>query len=186
MSPAAFKSIHMTDISSGFEPIASPDATVLILGSLPSQQSLLKHEYYGNPQNAFWHVMGELFDAGPDIPYPNRTEKLRRHGIAVWDVLQSSVRPGSMDAAIDLRTAIANDFHAFFEEHPMLELLCFNGKKAAELYRRLVAPQGISTTANIEFRTMPSTSPAYASMNLDKKIRHWSVVRRPGCSNRRS
>jgi len=186
MSPAAFKSIHMTDISSGFEPIASTDATVLILGSLPSQQSLRKREYYGNPQNAFWRVMGELFDAGPDIPYLMRTEKLRCHGIAVWDVLQSSVRPGSMDAAIDLTTAIPNDFQAFFAEHPMLELLCFNGKKAAELYRRLVAPQGISTIDNIEFRTMPSTSPAYASMNLDEKVRHWSAVRRPGGSNRRS
>ena len=184
MSPAASKSIHMTDISSGFEPIASTDATVLILGSLPSQQSLRKRDYYGNPQNAFWQVLGELFDAGPEIPYVQRTEKLRCHGIAVWDVLQSSVRPGSMDAAIDLTTAIPNDFQAFFEEHPMLELLCFNGKKAAELYRRLVAPQGISSIDNIEYRTMPSTSPAYASMNLDEKVRHWSAVRRPGGSNR--
>ena len=184
MSPAASKSIHMTDISSGFAPIASTDATVLILGSLPSQQSLRKREYYGNPQNAFWQVMGELFDAGPEIPYVKRTEKLRCHGIAVWDVLQSSVRSGSMDAAIDLTTAIPNDFQAFFEEHPMLALLCFNGKKAAELYRRLVAPQGISAFDNIEYRIMPSTSPAYASMNLDEKVRHWSAVRRPGGSNR--
>jgi hypoxanthine-DNA glycosylase len=59
----------MTDISTGLDPIASPDAKVLILGSLPSQLSLQKQEYYGNPQNAFWRVMGELFDAGPDISY---------------------------------------------------------------------------------------------------------------------
>jgi hypoxanthine-DNA glycosylase len=186
MSPAAFDSIRMSEISTGFDPIASTDARVLILGSLPSQQSLRKREYYGNPQNAFWQVMGELFDAGPDIPYLRRTKKLSRHRIAVWDVLQSSVRPGSMDAAIDLTTAIPNDFQAFFEEHPMLELLCFNGKKAAELYRRLVVPQGISTIDKIEFRTMPSTSPAYASMNLDEKIRRWSAVRRPGGSDRSS
>ncbi len=186
MSPAAFDSIRVSDISTGFEPIASTDATVLILGSLPSQQSLRKREYYGNPRNAFWHVMGELFDAGPDIPYAKRTEQLRCNRIAVWDVLQSSVRPGSMDAAIDLPTATPNDFQTFFEEHPMLELLCFNGKMAAELYRRLVVPQRISTIDKIEFRTMPSTSPAYASMNLDEKVRHWSAVRRPGSSNRSS
>jgi len=176
----------MTDISTGFAPIAAPHATVLILGSLPSQLSLQKHEYYGNPQNAFWRVMGELFDAGPDIPYPDRAEKLRRHGIAVWDVLQSSVRPGSMDAAIDLMTATPNDFQTFFVEHPMLELLCFNGKKAAELYRRLVAPQEIRTIDIIEFRTMPSTSPAYASMKLDEKVRLWSAIRRSGDRNRSS
>jgi hypoxanthine-DNA glycosylase len=174
----------VTDISTGFDPIASPDAKVLILGSLPSQLSLQKQEYYGNPQNAFWRVMGELFDAGPDISYEDRAESLRRCGIAVWDVLRSSARPGSMDAAIDLTTATPNDFRTFFENHPMLELLCFNGKKAAELFRRLVVPQEISSIDNIEFRTLPSTSPAYASMKLDEKVRLWSAVLRPGGGNR--
>ena len=167
----------MTGIATGFEPIASTDARVLILGSLPSQQSLRKHEYYGNPQNAFWRVMGELFGAGPDLSYPHRAAKLRRCGIAVWDVLRSSVRPGSMDAAIDLTSAAPNDFQSFFDEHPMLELICFNGKKAAELYERLVTAPGITSIGNIAFRTMPSTSPAYASMKFDEKVRHWSVIR---------
>ncbi len=180
MSPAASEHI------AGFEPIAAPDARVLILGSLPSQQSLQKHEYYGNPQNAFWRVMGELFDAGPDIPYVHRAEKLKRFRIAVWDVLHSSIRPGSMDAAIDLQSATPNDFQMFYDEHPMLEMLCFNGKKAAELYERLVAPQGICTIDKIEFRTLPSTSPAYASMKLEEKIRHWSAVRLSCSNNRRA
>ena len=184
MSPAASSRTmknrdfqQQAGFATGFDPIAAPDARVLILGSLPSQQSLQKHEYYGNPQNAFWRVMGELFDAGPEIPYPNRAAKLARRGIAVWDVLHSSVRPGSMDAAIELSTATPNDFLSFYDAHPGLELLCFNGKKAAELYARLVAPQGIATIANIEFRTMPSTSPAYASMTFAEKVRHWSVIR---------
>ena len=178
MSPAASECIG------GFEPIAAPDARVLILGSLPSQQSLQKHEYYGNPQNAFWRVMGELFGAGPEIPYAHRAEKLKRLRIAVWDVLRSSIRPGSMDAAIDLQSATPNDFQMFYDEHPVLELLCFNGKKAAELYTRLVAPQGIRTVDKIEIRTMPSTSPAYASMKLEEKVRHWSAIR-PYCSKTR-
>lgn len=184
MSPVACRVLRMADISFGFDPIAAPHATVLILGSLPSRQSLQKREYYGNPRNAFWHVMGELFAAGPDLPYAARAEKLRGHGIAVWDVLRSSARSGSMDAAIDPTTATPNDFGTFFDEHPMLELLCFNGKKAAELYERLVVPQGISTIENIEFRTMPSTSPAYASMSIDEKICHWAAVRRPAGRNR--
>jgi TDG/mug DNA glycosylase family protein len=175
-----------SDPVQGFAPIAAADARILILGSLPSQQSLQKHEYYGNPQNAFWRVMGELFDAGPDMPYRQRAEKLTGRGIAVWDVLQSSIRPGSMDAAIDSRTATPNDFRMFYDEHPMLELLCFNGKKAAALYGRLVAPRGIGTINNIEFRTMLSTSPAYASMKFAEKVRHWSVIRRRGDWQRRS
>jgi hypoxanthine-DNA glycosylase len=167
--------------SAGFAPIAAPDARVLILGSLPSIKSLQKHEYYGNPQNAFWRVMGELFDAGPEIPYAHRAEKLMHHRIAIWDVLLSSKRPGSMDAAIDLASATPNDFQMFYDEHPLLEMLCFNGKKAAELYERLVAPLGLSTIESVEFRTMPSTSPAYASMKLDEKVRYWSAIQ-PFCS----
>ena len=152
----------METFANGFDPIAASDASVLILGSLPSQQSLQKQEYYGNPQNVFWRVMGELFGAGPDMPYPERTKVLRRCGISVWDVLLSSVRPGSLDAAIDLSTATPNDFPAFFESHPMLELLCFNGKKAAELYNRLVAGKVSGNIDKLEYKTMPSTSPAHA------------------------
>ena len=170
-------SLAASDRVRGFAPIAAADARILILGSLPSLQSLQKHEYYGNPQNAFWRVMGELFDAGPDLPYRSRAEILKRRGIAVWDVLQSSVRPGSMDTAIDPSTATPNDFRMFYDDHPELELLCFNGKKAAELYERLVAPLGIGTINNVDFRIMPSTSPAYASMKFDEKVRLWSVIR---------
>ena len=171
----------MSDRIVGFAPIAAPDARVLILGSLPSVKSIQKHEYYGNPQNTFWRVMGELFGAGPEFAYADRSEKLQCHGIAVWDVLHSSIRPGSMDAAIDLASAAPNDFQMFYDEHPLLELLCFNGKKAAELYQRLVAPQGISTINAVEFRTMPSTSPAYASIKFDEKVRRWSAIR-PFCN----
>ena len=130
--------------------------------------------------------MGDLFDAGPDIPYVKRTEKLNQCGVAVWDVLRTAVRSGSMDAAIDLDNAIPNDFEAFYAEHPKLELLCFNGKKAAELYQRLVVPQRIGTIAAIEMRTMPSTSPAYASMKYSEKLHRWSVIREPGNKNRRT
>ena len=128
MSPAVSDLTH--SFATGFAPIAAPDASVLILGSLPSQLSLQKQEYYGNPQNAFWRVMGELFGARPDETYTKRARTLQQNGIAVWDVLLSSIRPGSMDAAIDLSTARPNDFPAFFDAHPDIELICFNGKKA--------------------------------------------------------
>jgi TDG/mug DNA glycosylase family protein len=85
----------------GFAPILGDRARVLILGSLPSVASLEKNQYYGHPQNVFWRIMGELFGAGPDMPYAQRTRILVNARVAVWDVLRSSVRPGSMDADID-------------------------------------------------------------------------------------
>ena len=175
MSPAAFS--HLECFASGFPPIASPDARVLILGSLPSQLSLQKQEYYGNPQNVFWRVMGDLFDAGPTLPYAERADRLTRNGIAVWDVLRSSFRPGSMDADIDEATAIPNDFQAFFLHHPQLRMLCFNGKKAARLYERLVAAEGFGSIDKLDCKTMPSTSPAYAAMRYADKVRQWSAIR---------
>lgn len=167
-----------SELITGFAPIAAPDARVLILGSLPSILSVQKQEYYGNPQNAFWRVMGELADAGPDKPYARRAANLKHQGIAVWDVLRTAARRGSMDAAIEPATATANDFQGFYDAHRKLELVCFNGRKAAGLYARLVVPRGISTIRNLEMRTMPSTSPAFASMSFEEKVRRWSVIRR--------
>ena len=31
--------------------------------------------------------MGDLFDAGVDVPYAERADRLRACGIALWDVL---------------------------------------------------------------------------------------------------
>jgi len=183
MSPAV--SDRPDALATGFPPIAAPDASILILGSLPSRLSLQKQEYYGNPQNVFWRLMGDLFDAGPQLPYAERAERLARSGIAMWDVLRSSVRPGSMDAHIVQATATPNDFQAFFREHLKLRLLCFNGNKAARLYARLVAAEGIDSIDGLDFITLPSTSPAYAAMRYAGKLRRWSVIReraaaRPG------
>ena len=165
--------------SSGFAPIADPGIRVLILGSLPSRRSIAAGQYYGHPQNAFWRIMGELVDAGPDRPYAQRTARLLAAGIGVWDVLQSSIRPGSMDADIDLRSAKANDFGRFLEQHPGLDRICFNGRKAADLFRRMGCLASAAMRNGIEFVTLPSTSPAYAAMPLEEKIARWSVVIEP-------
>lgn len=94
--------------------------------------------------------------------------------VAVWDVLAQSVRPGSMDADIRLETAEANDFKAFFAVHRSVELICFNGQKAALLFRKLVEPQQISSLPRLE--TLPSTSPAHASMSVAEKLSIWRSV----------
>lgn len=164
--------------STGFPPIVGAGATVLVLGSLPSQKSIQASEYYAHSQNAFWRIMGRLFDAGPKDSYQQRTASLISNGIAVWDVLASSVRPGSMDSDIDISTARPNDYACFFEANTAIELVCFNGQKAAVMFEDLVLAEHAELRSNRQFEILPSTSPAYASMPFEEKLAKWSIVRR--------
>jgi hypoxanthine-DNA glycosylase len=171
----AFKE-SFTGTTAGFPPILGTKANILILGTLPSQQSLVKQQYYGHPRNAFWPIMGELFAAGPGVAYPERTQVLSSQGIAVWDVLKSGVRPGSMDAAINVESATPNEFGRLYAEHPELMLVCFNGQAAGRLFRALVPDEVQQLLASIRFVTMPSTSPAYAAMSFADKLERWTMI----------
>jgi hypoxanthine-DNA glycosylase len=163
-------------MTNGFAPIAGANACVLVLGTLPSRKSLEQQQYYGHPQNAFWRIMDELFGAGPAISYEERKATLIRNGIAVWDVLAASIRPGSMDSSIDAETARPNDIQAFFVSQPALRLVCFNGKAAASLFRRLVAPTLETGSNKLTFHTLPSTSPAHAAMRFEDKLARWRII----------
>ena len=162
----------------GFPPIADTRARVLILGSLPGQVSLQRQQYYAQPHNAFWKIMGRLFDAGPELPYAERVQRLVRSGIALWDVCAAAQRPGSLDAAIVHSSVVPNDFAAFIESHPDVGLICFNGGKAADLYRRLVLPGLPADLRAIHYAALPSTSPAHAAMRLEEKLTRWAAVLR--------
>ena len=166
-------------LSVGFPPVADARARVLILGSLPGRQSLEKREYYAQPYNAFWRVMGNLLGAGPELDYAARLARLRARGIAVWDVLAAGEREGSLDSAIVPATILVNDFNGFYSEHSGICAVCFNGNTAANLYRRKVLPRLAAAAAALPTHVLPSTSPAYASLRFEQKLERWSAVLRP-------
>ena len=156
--------------SAGFPPIAGADANILILGSLPGQKSLLAGQYYAHRQNAFWRIMAEVF--GVEGDYSERCRQLITFRIAVWDVLASSVRAGSMDVDIQIDTAQANDFAGFLSKHSQIERIAFNGQKAEQLFRKLVVPEYKGILPKLF--SLPSTSPAYAALSFDKKLKIWN------------
>ena len=162
-------------VSQGFAPVIGGRPKVLILGSLPSQQSLCSKQYYANPRNAFWRIMGEIVGFDSNTSYDTRCNTLINNGIMLWDVLESSRRPGSLDAAIDVASARENDFSALLQQHPEIMLICFNGMKARELFNRFVLVS-ISLPDGCKLINLPSTSPAHAAMRVEEKLGRWSVI----------
>jgi hypoxanthine-DNA glycosylase len=152
-----------TPLLRGLPPIIDAGARVLILGNMPSVMSLGAKEYYANPRNAFWRIMGEIFGFDAHGPYDDRTAALTAHGIAVWDVLRSCRRVGSLDSAVEPDSMVANDFGQLFERHPQITTVFFNGAAAEKNFNRLVR-----LAPDIRYRRLPSTSPAQTMRYVDK------------------
>jgi hypoxanthine-DNA glycosylase len=161
--------------SDGFPPIERPDARILVLGSLPGRKSIAEQQYYAHPQNAFWPIMREVFGIAGE--YHHRCIQLRERRIALWDVLQSSQRPGSLDSDIRMHSAQPNNFDEFFKQHPAIELVAFNGRKAEQMFNRFV--DSAMTPRTLEKIGLPSTSPAYAAMPFSGKLSAWRTALLP-------
>lgn len=140
---------------------------MLILGSLPGEVSLAARRYYAHPRNRFWHLVG--LSIGVDLlslSYEERLEQLQASGIALWDVISSARREGSLDSSI--RDAVHAPLGELAASLPELRAVAFNGRKAAAIGRPQLAG---SRLALID---LPSSSPAYATMPLPDKERLWS------------
>ncbi|MFO0987918.1 MAG: DNA-deoxyinosine glycosylase [Alphaproteobacteria bacterium] len=83
-----------------FAPLADARSRVLVLGTMPGPEALRKQEYYGFKGNHFWKIMTDLLAPGRSLDYAQKLALLRRHRIAVWDVLRSCTREGAADSAI--------------------------------------------------------------------------------------
>ncbi|MBI2306712.1 MAG: DNA-deoxyinosine glycosylase [Rhodocyclales bacterium] len=160
-----------------FPPIAAADARVLILGSMPGIASLVAGRYYAHARNAFWPVMGALLGFDAAAPYAMRAAALRAAGVALWDVLHTCTREGSLDAMIDKATEIPNDLPGFVAAHPRLTHVFFNGAAAEDCFRRHVLPQ--LAAGALQCVRLPSTSPANAALSFAQKLAAWQAALSP-------
>ena len=148
---------------------------VLILGTMPGRASLLERRYYAHPRNSFWTVTGRILGFDPAGPYERRVEGLLSAGVALWDVLKSCEREGSLDSDIDVSTEVPNDLAAFLEAHPGIRRVCFNGARADALFFKHVRP-GLRRLPEPRYIRLPSTSPANASVSPEAKMLAWRAV----------
>jgi double-stranded uracil-DNA glycosylase len=143
---------------------------VLVLGTLPGEESLRRQEYYAHPRNLFWPIVFALSGATPVPGYAERLDFVRRQRIALWDVCASADRRASADAAI--RGEVPNTIDALLATHPGIRAVAFNGGAARRLHdRHLERRPGLSYLA------LPSTSPAHASLGFAEKLARWSALR---------
>ncbi len=163
-----------SNFAASFAPVANPSARILILGSIPGRESLKAERYYAHPRNHFWTIMATLLGFAPDTPYAGRLFELQRRGIALWDVMHSCQRAGSLDASIEPDSIEANDFANFFQNHPLIRAVFFNGATAQATYTKHVQP-GLPALS-LHYTRLPSTSPAHAALSLDQKLNAWKCI----------
>ena len=143
---------------------------VLVLGTLPGEESLRRVEYYAHPRNLFWRIVFALFGGTPAASYAGRLDFVLSRRLALWDVCASGQRLASADATI--RSEIPNAIDQLIAAHPGICAIAFNGGGARRLYQRHFAP-----LPGLTYLALPSTSPAYASLGYAEKLARWSALR---------
>lgn len=143
---------------------------MLALGTMPGAESLRQQRYYAYERNHFWSIIFALYGLEKPADYNERVRFLHEKHIALWDVLESCVRPGSADA--DIRLAVPNDIAGLLEAHPKIQAVFLNGHGAESLFKAHVAKK---LTRNINTETAPSTSPAYV-IPFERKLDGWKSI----------
>jgi TDG/mug DNA glycosylase family protein len=162
-----------------FAAVARSDARTLVLGSMPGVASLAAGQYYAHPQNQFWPIMEVICGAGRTLPYELRLDRLKEYRLSLWDVLQSCVRPGSLDSAIEASSAEPNDIPALLRAHGDITHICCNGATAYRELLRHFGPQLTRDFPQVATLRLPSTSPAHAGMPLADKLSVWRAAVQP-------
>ncbi|MDB5719825.1 MAG: DNA-deoxyinosine glycosylase [Alphaproteobacteria bacterium] len=159
----------MDGLKRSFAPVVDPGVHLLVLGSLPGEQSLALSRYYGNPRNQFWRLMSAV-TGGDLVPlaYEERLQTLLAARVGLWDTIGAATRQGSLDGAI--KDHRANDLAALVETLPELRAVAFNGGKSASIGRPALAKSGVALIP------LPSSSPAF-TLAFESKLAEWMKLR---------
>ncbi len=154
---------------SSFPPIISEGSKILILGSVPGVKSLEMQQYYAHPQNQFWKIIFQLFEEDFTADYQKRTEIIRKNNIALWDVIDSCEREGSLDTKI--RNEEHNDILKILRDHPNIKAVFCNGQKSFKNLKKILGKE-----SEIPIFVLPSTSPLH-TVSFDKKLAEWEILK---------
>jgi len=163
-------------VITSFPPVVNDECKAIILGSMPGIKSLDENEYYAHPRNSFWFIMEKLFKVYSDFEYKQRLKLLLNNKIALWDVIESCERKGSLDSSIQDETVLVNDFADLLLEYQNIKYIFCNGNAAYSAFQKYAMPE-LEKFLNIEVYKLPSSSPANARMSLDEKTLSWEIIK---------
>lgn len=164
----------MTRIHS-FPPVIDEKSRVLILGTAPSVKSLEQGQFYGNPQNYMWRIVYRLFaSSDPDPSYEARLSFLKEHRLALWDVIESCEREGSLD--VNIRDVIPQNLPKLIADYPGLRCFAFNGSKSFDTFRKFYG--GHESFRHLALLKLPSSSPIPTKhmRTLEDRVEAWSAI----------
>lgn len=153
---------------SSFPPVIDKNSRILILGSIPGVKSLEKQQYYAHPQNKFWKIIFELFQKEFKEDYAERITVLKNNHIALWDVIDSCERKGSLDS--EIRNEEANQIAELLEEYPNIKAIFCNGGKSYKNLQKI-----LGKNFRIPIYLLPSTSPLH-TVSFEKKLEEWKKI----------
>lgn len=150
---------------SSFPPLIDDHSEILILGSIPGVKSLEMQQYYAHPQNKFWRIILELLNEEFTEDYAKRIQTLKKHHIALWDVIDSCERKGSLDS--EIKNEEANQIDELLEDYPNVKAIFCNGGKSYKNLQKL-----LGKNYKIPIFLMPSTSPLH-TISFERKFEEW-------------
>ncbi|MCK5083316.1 MAG: DNA-deoxyinosine glycosylase [Candidatus Omnitrophica bacterium] len=150
-----------------FLPVINSRSKVLILGAMPGARSLEAGEYYAYQQNQFWKIMAKLLHYGLPVTYAQKKKMLLKNRIALWDVVASCTREGSLDS--NIRNVKANDLDGLLKKYTNIRAIFCNGNTAFKFFKEGHAG------CPVPVLLLPSTSPAHTKP-LAWKAAQWERI----------
>jgi TDG/mug DNA glycosylase family protein len=164
------KGQEVDEIKRSFPPVVDAATRVLVLGSLPGEESLARGQYYAHPRNHFWRLIGAVFEIELEpLPYDERLERLLGAGVGLWDTVGSATRRGSLDG--NIRAVEANPLADLVARLPNLRAVGFNGGRSTALGLKLLTGH-----EGVMLLPLPSSSPAY-TLPFAAKLERWMALR---------
>jgi hypoxanthine-DNA glycosylase len=158
----------LSELLHGLPPVIARHTRLVLLGSFPGVASLAAGQYYAHPRNQFWPLLSALLgEELVPLPYARRLQRLRAHGLGLWDVIAACRREGSLDSSI--REAQYNDLARLRRRAPSLVAVAHNGGESARAMR-------VTGQLGLQVYRLPSSSPANASWSFERKLAAWREV----------